>query len=258
MRDSFRKHHKKETTFKSGSEGKGHKKWYLYDNLLFLLPFVADLNTSTSSNLVEELHECQQWSQQESPKEFQETSFRRNTILHDNLPATSAGRPIAATSLEDSLPGPKCPLNKNTPATRIPQRKRPYPQERQYAASPFDAEMLNTLKVMQQQQKETRDEDEHFLLSFVPVMKSLDSISKFEFRGELNATALRYLRRTQQTTQLPDQGHSSRTSIPSSVCTEHPQYQQYMTNASHEVHQPQVNSAQYSQHQVFSPDIMFK
>ena len=161
-------------------------------------------------------------------------------MLHDNVPSTSAGRPIAATSLEDSLPGPSCPLNNNTPATRIPQRKRPYPQERQYAASPFDAEM-HALKVMQQQQKETRDEDEHFLLSFVPVMKSLDSISKFEFRGELNATALRYLRRTQMTTQLPDQGHSSRTSTPSSVCTEHPQYQQYITNASVEVHQPEVN-----------------
>ncbi|KAK3725284.1 hypothetical protein RRG08_005344 [Elysia crispata] len=54
LRDSFRKHHKKATEFKSGSGGKGQKKWYHYNNLLFLLPFVEDRNSSTSSSLMEE------------------------------------------------------------------------------------------------------------------------------------------------------------------------------------------------------------
>ncbi|GFR93768.1 hypothetical protein ElyMa_002651000 [Elysia marginata] len=66
LRDSFRRHHKKETTYKSGSGGKQHKTWYLYKSMLFLLPFAEDLNSSTTSNLSERLEvdeESQQFSQ---------------------------------------------------------------------------------------------------------------------------------------------------------------------------------------------------
>ncbi|XP_005094780.1 uncharacterized protein LOC101849913 isoform X2 [Aplysia californica] len=214
LRDSFRKHHKKKTTFKSGSGGKGPKKWYLYNNLLFLVPFVDGRSTSTTSNLVEGL---------KNEQECQRASFHQEETLDDNLSSASPGRPNSS-SLEDSRPGPSCTPNATIqPLAPLPKKKRPHSQARQDSLSPFDVEMLNALKVLQKQRKARPDDDEQFLLSLLPALKSLDPVSKFELRGELNATALKYLRRTQQPSQSQGQGHPSRLNYqqsPSSVTTE--------------------------------------
>lgn len=275
LRDSFRKSHKKYTTFKSGSGGKSHKKWYLYDNLLFLLPFVDEGSTSTT-NLMEESVTFQD-SQQESLQDSQlpGESLEQEYIMGGNLSSTSPGLQNA-TSLEEPRPDPShkpnFTINAIGPKSQMAKRKRPFPQERQSSASPFDEEMLNALKGMREQQqvqqKKSLDDDEQFLLSLSPVMKSLDTISKFEFRGELNDIALRYLRRAHQHagTHYPGHEHSSRSSTPSfqhnpspiSVSTQDSyQYHQYRTmDATAQVHEPtpqHSGSYQHSQQQQYTP-----
>ena len=42
LRDYFVKQHKQMTTAKSGAAASKKKKWYLYDSMLFLLPFLMD------------------------------------------------------------------------------------------------------------------------------------------------------------------------------------------------------------------------
>ena len=159
--------------------------------------------------------------QDESQLETQQSSFVLEEIMDNNLLSSSPARRPNATV--DSQPGSSCTPSDSTYKRKRPysqerqsvsspfqpgpsstltssdtnntanKRKRLFPQQRRCAPSPFDVEMLNALKGMQQaqhqQQKQITDDDEQFLLSLLPVMKSLDTISKLELRGELNATA---------------------------------------------------------------------
>ncbi|KAK3745733.1 hypothetical protein RRG08_030542 [Elysia crispata] len=92
-------------------------------------------------------------------------------------------------------PPPNTAPNVRPPKT-LQRKKRPYPQERRSSVSPFDTEMLSLQQQqLQKQQRVPHDDDGQFLLGLLPVLRSLDPISKFELREELNDTALRYLRR---------------------------------------------------------------
>ena len=184
LRDSLRKHHKKATEFKSGSGAKGQKKWYLCNNLLFLLPFVEDQNSSTTSNLVEG---------PDIDEESQQATLLLEDILDGRPSPGVANSPIENIEAEPSVSSDfddAQPLLNTAPNVRPPntlqRKKRLYPQERRSTLSPFDTEMLSALKSLQQQQLQKlhrvpHDDDEQFLLSFLPVLRSLGPISKFEF-----------------------------------------------------------------------------
>ena len=171
--------------------------------MLFLLPFVEDLNSRTASNLLERL---------DTDEESQPTSQVHDDSLDtppdiDIAPQAAADMQAAPSPSLDPQPGPSNAVM-HRPTTHNGRKRRypAYPQSRaSQSVSPFYVAMLDALKSLQQQQQEqqqqqqqVKDDDEHFLMSLLPVMKSLDPITKFEFRGELNNTALRYLRRSQQ------------------------------------------------------------
>lgn len=124
-------------------------------------------------------------------------------------------------------PQPGASHTQEIPPSTTPKRltrKRPHPPFPQHrgstSVSPFDEAMLQSLQALQQQQqnKAPQDDDEHYLLSFLPVMKSLDTVTKFEFRGELNNMALRYLRRSHQSSpqNQNNDNNISRTPTPTS------------------------------------------
>ncbi|KAK3797180.1 hypothetical protein RRG08_015154 [Elysia crispata] len=157
------------------------------------------------------------------------------------------------------------PPPNSAPSVRPPntlQRKK-RPQERRSSMSPLDTEMLSALKSLQQQQlqKQQRvplDDDEQFLLSLLPVLRSLDPISKFELRGELNDTALRYLRRKQQTVpHHSGQGYFSGTSTPNYQPS--PSTSNYKPSPSPSVAETyqysQYNYSQFTDHQESTGDI---
>lgn len=120
-------------------------------------------------------------------------------FVENDMPSHGGG------SLIDPQPGISHTSNisPSTTPKRL-TRKRPhfsFPQHRGYTSvSLFDEAILQSLKALQQQQqhKAPQDEDEQFLLSLLPVMKSLVTVTKFEFRGELNNMALWYQRRSHQ------------------------------------------------------------
>ncbi|GFS18096.1 hypothetical protein ElyMa_006839300 [Elysia marginata] len=124
-------------------------------------------------------------------------------------------------------------------ATKHSSRKRhsPYPQKRASTfASPFDAAMLDAFKILQQQQQQQqqiqhqiKDDDEQFLMSLLPVMKTLEPVTKFEFRGELNNTALRYLRLSQQP-RYPNFASTTPTTTATATSTYH--YSHYASSPS--------------------------
>lgn len=222
LRDSFRRHYKKETTYKSRSGGKRKKTWYLYKSMLFLLPFVEDLNSSTSSNVLERL---------KTDEESQQTS----QLLEDSLdtvsdvdiaPQGAADMQASPSPSLDPQPGLSSSALYTTRPNKNSARKRPYPAYPQrratQSASRFDVAMLDALKSLQQQQQQqqqhrAKDDDELFLMSLLPVMKSLDLVTKFEFRGELNNTALKYLKLSQQPRHTNMESTSTGTACASNV-----------------------------------------
>lgn len=130
--------------------------------------------------------------------------IRNNDFLP--TPSQSASMSPQDESQQDQQPGPSgSAINLQSRPAKGRKRFHPYPQERQITSpvSAFDTEMLNALRQLQDQQRQqqAQDPDEHYLLSLLPVLKSLDPISKMEFRGELNATALRFMRRSSSSNQ---------------------------------------------------------
>ncbi|KAK3747149.1 hypothetical protein RRG08_035695 [Elysia crispata] len=148
LRDSFRRHHKKET-YKSGSGSKQHKTWYLYKSMLFLLPFAEDLNSSTTSNLLERLD-----TDEESQPTCQVHDDSLDTLPDiDIAPQAAADMQAAPSPSLDPQPGPSNSAM-HRPTTHNDRKRRypAFPQSRaSKSVSPFDVAMLDALKSLQQQ-----------------------------------------------------------------------------------------------------------
>ncbi|XP_005096034.1 transcription factor Adf-1 [Aplysia californica] len=148
LRDSFRRQHKKETTYKSGSGGKYQKLWYLYKDMLFLIPFVEDGNTSTT-NLIEGPEDEQELQQASQLREDNVETIANTDVF------SRGGSPFT-----NPQPGPShTPDITNSSATpKRHARKRPYPPypqdrgSRSTSPSAFDIAILQSLKGLQQQQ----------------------------------------------------------------------------------------------------------
>ncbi|KAK3758353.1 hypothetical protein RRG08_004174 [Elysia crispata] len=207
LRDYFQKTHRQLTNTKSGSGTEKHRKWYLYDSLLFLLPHIGD--RASSSNLSPD-----QLEENEPTFSVGDNSQDRSSTLS---PAPSTSTQSQAVEVHAQ------PLLTPTPSAA---RKRKYPQER-YAANPVDEKMLETISNIGTRiaQKEVLDEDEHFCRSLVSKIKSLDPFSKLECQAEIQMVILRYMRRSVQGAE-GRQTHTYR----SSQGSDYDQYQyQYQT-----------------------------
>ncbi|GFO21202.1 hypothetical protein PoB_004770700 [Plakobranchus ocellatus] len=194
--------------------------------MLFLLPFVEDLNSSTTSNLPERLD-----TDEESQPTSQVHDDRLDTLSGIDIDIAPQASPSPSQDLkpgpsQDAQHGPSNSAMHRPTTHNVRKRRYPvYPQSRaSQVASPFDVAMLDALKSLQQQQVK---DDEHFLMSLLPVMKSLDPINKFEFRGELNNTALRYLRLSQQ----PRDPNLESTSTGTASASTDDQYSQYSSSS---------------------------
>ncbi|GFR93771.1 hypothetical protein ElyMa_002651100 [Elysia marginata] len=85
-------------------------------------------------------------------------------------------------------------------------------------------------------------------MSLLPVMKGLDPITKFEFRGELNNTALRYLRLNQQP-RYPNFASTTPTTTATATSTYH--YSHYASSPSSPPDEPyQYHQYPYSKNQL--------
>lgn len=171
LRDYFMKKHREYKATKSGQAAERRKKWHLYELMSFLTPLLEP--RETYSNMVN----IEIDSMQGSPR------------------ALSPGSPGLAPL---QTPSPShTPPPVQTPTPPPSQNSMPPPQrpstKRKSATSDVDLEILQTLK------HENDDDDDMWARSLVPSMKKLDHLDKMEFRVEVQASLLRFLRRKEDT-----------------------------------------------------------
>ena len=179
LRDYFQKSHRQMTTTRSGSGADKQKKWYLYDSLLFLLPYIGD--RATCSNL--------------SPEQNEETGSTLGSESPRDIRYTPSPAPTAASTSTQSQVSEVEPLLTPRP------RKRKFPQQRD-AVNLMDEKMLETISSIGDKltQKEAPDEDELFCKSLVSKIRRLDPFSKLECQAEIQMVILKYMRQSSQVT----------------------------------------------------------
>ncbi|KAK3804440.1 hypothetical protein RRG08_042200 [Elysia crispata] len=190
LRDYFRKTHGEKTYQKSGSAGRKRKKWYLYDNMLFVLPHLLD--RKTESNISESDNEdTEHMIQVEEASQASSSSFVFAPINSPSQsPHVSTPTPVDASSQDDQ---PRVNAPHTRPQTKRSVRRPPYPQERHDIH--LDVEMIQTLKGLSQKQEDTNnDEDLIFFKSLLPKMKLLNPDEKMECQYEMHTLMMRYVR----------------------------------------------------------------
>ena len=188
LRDYFQKSHRQLTTTRSGSGADKQKKWYLYDSLLFLLPYIGD--RATCSNL--------------SPEQNEETGSTLGSESPKDISYTPSPAPTAASTSTQSQGSEVEPLLTPRP------RKRKFPQQRD-AVNLMDQKMLETISSIGDKltQKEAPDEDELFCKSLVSKIRRLDPFSKLECQAEIQMVILKYMRQSSQVTGTSRHTHTS-------------------------------------------------
>ena len=180
------------TTAESGAAASKKKKWYLYDSMLFLLPFLMD--RKTCSNLSDDSDVDDGSTLHASDANFQAPvesfSFSQDTDIQsqDSLPQESVSEQSPAVADTQSQ-------GKTTGQTSsIKKRRAKFPQERAERDS-LDRDILQAIKDMGGRHTETKvdeDEDELFFRSLVPKLKRLDPLTKMECQAEINAQTLKF------------------------------------------------------------------
>lgn len=197
LRDYFLKVHKQQTTTKSGSAGAGgnQRKWHLYSSMLFLLPYVTD--QKASCNLSEESeHEMDGFSQMSTPGASNSSvatpdlmALTQNEDL-DAHPSRPSSRNHGDGSAAHSSAEP------NTTPVQSRKSKYKFPQERQPHS--LDSDILRAIKTIRPEEK-CEDEEELFLKSLAPKLRSLDPLLKLECQAEMQMLLLKYMRQQQAT-----------------------------------------------------------
>lgn len=169
LRDYFMKKHREYKATKSGQAAERRKKWHLYEIMSFLAPLLEP--RETFSNMVN----IEIDSTQGSPQ-----------VLSPGSPGLA---PLQTPSPSHTPPPVQTPL---TPTPPPSQNSMPPPQrrsaKRKSATSDVDSEIIQALK-------HDNDDDDMWARSLVPSMKKLDHLDKMEFRVEVQASLLRFLRR---------------------------------------------------------------
>ncbi|RUS91301.1 hypothetical protein EGW08_000915 [Elysia chlorotica] len=183
LRDYFLKTHRETTTCKSGSAGGKKKKWYLYDRMLFILPFISDRNTASNVTAIssdEDIDNGDDNMSQASSTSFT-FSFSQATSTPDPLPPNT----IADSELSEA----------STSAEEKPQPK--FPQSRKRKRTDFEREMLRAVQRLgarkESQKSEELDEDEYFFKSLVPKMRRMDITNKIACQGKILNIVLEHI-----------------------------------------------------------------
>ncbi|GFR92748.1 transcription factor Adf-1 [Elysia marginata] len=188
LRDYFQRNHKNMTSFKSGSAGGKIRKWYLYDALSFLIPFLGD--RPTTSNI---------GSQDSGESDLIESSSMSPFPISD----INCGQETQEKS--HSREGEEEEEQQQQQQCKVSQgRKKKFTHERMLKSSMLDMEMIQTMKDLGEgvaksiRPERVYDEDELCCLSLVPKMKELDTIAKLECQAELNSVVIKHLRAMQR------------------------------------------------------------
>ncbi|GFN98994.1 transcription factor adf-1 [Plakobranchus ocellatus] len=193
LRDYFKKSHKQLTIVKPVAVGEKRKKWYLYNNMLFLLPHLTDRKP------------CFNWAGSESDdEEFISTNSEEGIPLVDSILPEPSGPASVADPSDPEDSQPQTSTGGQQQAVSIPgirvkrKRKANFPQEDSKEFVRLDSDYLQDSSknsgVKIGQPVVEKDEDELFLQSMVPKLKLLDPLMKQECHAEIHMLILKYVR----------------------------------------------------------------
>ncbi|XP_041353601.1 uncharacterized protein LOC121371635 [Gigantopelta aegis] len=183
LRDYFLRQYRLSRTSKSGSSFK--RKWPLFDQMSFLIPYIQP-RESKFANLLEE--DCQEENDRESTGSIDQSTPVADDISNQ-FPSRWQSTSFASESIRQT-------------------RKRSHSPS---GTSLFDTEVLKALR-----QADSYDENEYFFKSLVPHMKSLEPIARMQCRLEIQNVVLKHMKEAAAC-------HSADTSSCSPVQTNHVQ-----------------------------------
>lgn len=195
------------TNSKSGSAGGQKKKWYLYDRMQFILPYMMDRNTSTNMSICSD----------EDGVDNEDTMSQASASSLTFSPQFDTPTPFPTNEDIETQPRANPPTQQKDDHQNLRRkRQRPFPQQRATQQSEFEDEMLKAAKRLGEKNKVATevDEDEHFFKSLVPNMKLLSAIDKMECRAEIQIVVLRYMKKAQQASSPAQQPEIVRYSPP--------------------------------------------
>ncbi|XP_012944147.1 uncharacterized protein LOC106013315 [Aplysia californica] len=178
LRDYFRKQHRVLELVKIGRAPSRKKRWPLFDSMSFLLPYSKPINI----NIDDDFDFCDAVSEGSITTDCDDEN--------DNDDEESFKRPDTGTR-----------------STHLMSKKRKAP------SADFEGECIS-VDTSQKPLVDEQDENEHFLKSILPMMKTLEQLEAMEFRHEVQGLLIQYIKRARL--QLPSE-HTATASASSIV-----------------------------------------
>ncbi|MED6247051.1 hypothetical protein ATANTOWER_028753 [Ataeniobius toweri] len=173
---------KRRTEKKSGAAAGTTQRWKYLAVLSFLKPFITPRETTSNMQRGFEKDQAAGYNHPEEPEEaaagLLETRETAETVHDTDMPDPDVPEPAAASSV---LAGPSSPVQAGpSPAaaqTGPPKKKVRRRQQDSWEPTEFEREMLEALK-NRAPTPAPCSEDEHFLLSLLPLMQKVPPQSK--------------------------------------------------------------------------------
>ena len=216
LRDYFQKTHRELTTNKSGAAGSKKRKCYLYDRMLFSLPFLGDRSTTTNVAPL---------SSDEDVLDSEDSTSQASTSSCPSTQCMDTPTPTLPDETNNQDPPATRPVRSDSTSqpqqSAAPRRPKLFPQHRAQQ-SQFEFEMLRAAQRVGEKKVETVeiDEDEHFFKSLIPKIKLLNTVDKMKCQAELHMVVLKYVEAASNSTVLqrePGQQATPQTPVYTSI-----------------------------------------
>ena len=181
------------TATKSGAAGGKKRKWYLYDRMLFILPYISDRSTRTN---VAPLSSDEDRDAENNMSQASTSSFTSVQHVDTLTPITSST--VDETNHQDPPSNHPGTSESQFQPQHNPRPRRPklFPQQRA-KHSVFESEILKAARRLCTIRKET-DEDEYFFKNLVPKMKLLNTVDKMKCQAEIHMVVLKYVEKASE------------------------------------------------------------
>ena len=224
------------TATKSGAAGGKKRKWYLYDRMLFILPYTSDRSTTTN---VVPLPSDDVVDAEDNMSQASTSSFTSVQHVGTPTPIPSPTLTVDETNHQDPPSNHPGTSESQSQPQHNPRARRPklFPRKRA-KHSEFESEMLKAAQRLGAKKEET-DEDEYFFKNLVPKMKLLNTVDKMKCEVEIHMVVLKYVEKvSKNAVAQPERINLSNTynpcdppqcsSSPQAANMQHPnQYEEY-------------------------------
>ncbi|XP_005111112.1 uncharacterized protein LOC101862911 [Aplysia californica] len=187
MRDYFQKKLKESVLAAASNRPLKKKRWWLFDTLSFLTPFMTMPETSSVSTVVKPPPDTEEDDEEEV--EEPEDDDYGSEMLGKDLPM------LDDQQSQDSFPSDILENNNDFPNPFKKPRRSGQSMADNYADLRYNIQQQTQwfLQLQKQAEKNT-DENEHFFRSLLPTLRKLDDLEVMEFRHDVQGLLLKYFK----------------------------------------------------------------